>query len=144
MKKNILIIGIMLLATVMVQAQHRELKKLFKNIENVDGFSLKILDPEIDIEVETMNTFSHFINDAKHIYVMKFDEEKGKTSNYQKLHAKVEKIIEKYNFESMMEVGDDGENVKIFLRKNKKERVSDFLLITDDGDEGAIVWATTF
>lgn len=133
----------MLIATISLQAQHKDLKKLFNKCENQSGFTLKVFDPDIDIESSVMNTFSNFINDAEHVYVLKFDSDLGNKSDYQNMNVKLKKIINKYEFESMMEISDEDDNVSIYLCKGKNEKVSDFILIKKDKNEGAVVWAST-
>lgn len=142
MKKLFFTIAIVLFASLITQAQQKNMKKLFNNFKTTQGFSVKIVDPEIDINIEHMNTFAHFINDANHVYILQFEYDEGEKSDYQDFIFKLNKLIKKLEFESVMEVSDDDDNVKILLRKNKDQKVSDFILINDESDEGTVVWAT--
>lgn len=143
MKKLIGIGMLMLCVSLVMQAQQQNIKKLFEHYEKVDGFTLQKLDPGIEINSEHMNTLTNFLDDANQLYILKFETASGNTSDYNDFSRKLRKLMDKNNFVSMIEVAGEGQ-VNIYVSKAGENKVTDFLLITeDDDDESVIIWATT-
>ncbi len=143
MKKIILSISFLLFAAVVVQAQQHDLKKLFDRYQKVDGFSMKSIKPGIDIESDEMNLMTSFISNANDMYILEFEADKGDADDYKDFSAKLNKIIKKNHFESMMEVNDEDDKVVIYFSKSGTDSITDFLLITSEEDEAVVIWATT-
>lgn len=142
MNRIIITLIIVLSAVSMIQAQKSEMVKLFNKYADKPGFELKVVKPGVDIEMEEMNDFMSFIDGAKEVYILECEFEDGNTTDHTNFKSKMNKIINKYDFNSLMEVNDAEDDVKIMLRKDESGTVTDFLLLTSDDEEGNYIWVT--
>ncbi len=141
MKKIAIAICLVMFTGLIMQAQNKDLKKLFDKYESVDGFSLKKVEPGIDIQSDEMNMMSNFLNDANELYILGFENTAGNQSDFKDFHTKLKKLIKKHDFVSVMEVSDEDDQVKIYMSKTG-ETLNDFLLITSEEDEATVIWAS--
>lgn len=142
MKRIIITLIIVFSAFSMIQAQKSEMVKLFNKYADKPGVELTTVKPGVDIEMEEMNNFMSFIDDAKQIYILGFEFDESDSMDHDNFKSKLNKIIKKYEFSSLMEVNDEEDDVKIMLRKDKSGNVTDFLLLTSDEEEGNYIWVT--
>jgi len=137
--KGILIVLILL--PLWTHAQDRDLKKLFNRHKNVKGFELKIEDPGIDIDLDGDFNFFRFLDKVENLYILNFDRDKGDKDDLKSFGRKLDKLIEKKNFKSMLDLSGDG-TVRILTRKSNNGHTSDLLLITKGDDDAMYFWAS--
>jgi hypothetical protein len=83
----------------------------------------------------------NFLDSVESIYILNFEFKKGKQDDLDAFKKKLEKIISKKEYKSMIDISSD-EVVRILTRK-KIDKTTDFLLITEGEDEAMFFWAST-
>lgn len=142
MKRITILLVVLLVIPLLSQAEDNDLKKLFTKYKSETGFELEISDPEINLDFEGNWNFGDFLNDIENFYILQFDKEKGNLKSLQTFQSKLEKLIDKKSFESIIDIDGDGK-VQILSRKNEKGKTIDYLIITKDEDEALFIWASS-
>jgi len=140
MKKLTGILIAVILIPLLTHAQDRDLKNLFNKYKNVEGFEMKIKDPHIDIDSDGDFDFLRFLDKVENLYILNFDHDKGDRNDLETFTNKLDKLIEKKEFKSMVDVSGEG-TVRILIKKNNDDQTTDLLLITKD-DDAMFFWAS--
>ena len=77
------------------------------------------------------------------IYVLNFEFNKGEKDDLKVFQNKLDKLIGKKEFHSLMDISGDG-RVRILSRHNEKDDTSDFLMITEDEEDAVFIWASGY
>jgi hypothetical protein len=142
MKRIAVILAILIALPIVTYAGDNDLKKLFTKYKSESGFELEIGDPDIDFDFDGDWSFGDFLNDIENFYILQFDSEKGNLKSLQSFKTKLEKLIDKKSFETLIDIGGEGK-VQILSRKNSAGKTSDYLIITEDEDDATIIWASS-
>jgi len=141
MKKIAIIISVIFLLPIFGQSQDKDMKKLFNQYKNVSGFELEVEDSNIEMDFDGDFDMLNFLDSVESIYILNFEFKKGKQDDLDAFKKKLEKIISKKEYKSMIDISSD-EVVRILTRK-KIDKTTDFLLITEGEDEAMFFWAST-
>ncbi len=141
MKKITIILSFLFLLPMLNQAQDRDMKKLFNQYKNRPGFELEIEDSDIDMDIDGDFDMLNFLDKVENFYILNFEMKKGNQDDLDAFKNKLEKLIAKKEFKSMIDISSD-EVVRILTRKNN-DKTSDFLLITEGDDEAMFFWASS-
>lgn len=141
MKKLTGILIALILTPLFTHAQDRDLKSLFNRYKNVKGFELKIEDPGVDIDFDGDFDFFRFLDKIENLYILNFDQDKGDPGDLESFSRKLDKLIEKKGFKSVLDISGEG-TVKILTRKNNSDQTTDLLLITKGDDDAMYFWAS--
>jgi hypothetical protein len=141
MKKIAIIISVVFLLPIFGQSQDKDMKKLFNQYKNVSGFELEVEDSNIEMDFDGDFDMLNFLDSVESIYILNFEFKKGKQDDLDAFKKKLEKIISKKEYKSMIDISSD-EVVRILTRK-KIDKTTDFLLITEGEDEAMFFWAST-
>jgi hypothetical protein len=141
MKKIAIIISVIFLLPKFGQSQDKDMKKLFNQYKNVSGFELEVEDSNIEMDFDGDFDMLNFLDSVESIYILNFEFKKGKQDDLDAFKKKLEKIISKKEYKSMIDISSD-EVVRILTRK-KIDKTTDFLLITEGEDEAMFFWAST-
>lgn len=140
MKRIAAILAILIALPLVTLAEDNDLKKLFKKYKTESGFELEIGDPDLDFDFDGDWSFGDFLNDIESFYILQFDSEKGNLQSLKSFNTKLQKLIDKKSFETMIDIDGDGK-VQILKRKDEKGKTTDYLIITEDDDEALFIWA---
>jgi len=122
-------------------AQDRDMKKLFNQYKDKPGFELEIEDPEMDMDFDGDIDILNFLDKVENLYILNFEFDKGDKDDLTSFKNKLEKLIEKKDFKSMVDISGEG-HVRILSRRGDGKNTSDFLLITEDEDDAMFFWAS--
>jgi len=122
-------------------AQDRDMKKLFNQYKDKPGFELEIEDPEMDIDFDGDIDILNFLDKVENLYILNFEFDKGDKDDLTSFKNKLEKLIEKKDFKSMVDISGEG-HVRILSRRGDSKNTSDFLLITEGEDDAMFLWAS--
>jgi len=122
-------------------AQDRDMKKLFNQYKDKPGFELEIEDPEMDMDFDGDIDILNFLDKVENLYILNFEFDKGDKDDLTSFKNKLEKLIEKKDFKSMVDISGEGQ-VRILSRRGDGKNTSDFLLITEDEDDAMFFWAS--
>ena len=142
MKKIAIILAMCFVIPIAMLAEDNDLKKLMNKYKNVAGFDLEISDPDVDLELDDLWDFGDFLNDISKVYVLDFDRKEGGLNDLENFQAKLNKLIDKKDFKTMVDINGEG-SIKVLRRKNDSDKTSDYLIITEDEDDAVVIWATT-
>ena len=140
MKKITIILSVFFLLPLLNQAQDKDMKKLFNQYKNTPGFELEIEDSDIEMDFDGDFDMLKFLDEVENIYILNFENKDGNLEDLQTFKKKLEKLILKKDYKSMIDISGDGE-VRILTRKNN-DKTTDFLLITTDEDDAMFFWAS--
>lgn len=140
MKKIAIIISVIFLLPSLGQSQDKEMKKLFNQYKNISGFELEVESSNIDMDLDGDFDMLKFLDEVEKIYILNFEKKDGNLSDLHTFKKKLEKIIIKKDYQSMIDISGDGE-VRILTRK-RNDKTTDFLLITTDEDDAMFFWAS--
>lgn len=121
-------------------SQDKEMAKLFNQYKNVSGFELQDVDPNIDLTTDDEFDIGSFLDKVDKIYILSFNDSTGNKSDLNAFTGKLNKLLGKKSFESMLDVGGDS-NVKILMRKGKDDKFTDFFLSAVGDEDATFVWA---
>ena len=141
MKKIAIILSVFFLLPLLNQAQDKDMKKLFNQYKNTPGFELEIEDSDIEMNFDGDFDMLNFLDKVENFYILNFEMKKGSKDNLNAFKNKLEKLIAKKEFKSMIDISSD-EVVRILTRKNN-DKTSDFLLITEGDEEAMFFWASS-
>ena len=141
MKNIAIILSILFLMPFCNLAQDRDMKKLFNQYKNKPGFEMKIEDPEIDIDFDGDFDLLKFLNKVENLYILNFEHKTGDKDDLASFKNKLEKLIVRKNFKSMVDISGEG-RVRILMRRNDNDDTSDFLMIIEGDDEAMFFWAS--
>ena len=139
MKNIAIILAILFSIPLVFQAQDRDLQKLFSQYKNTKGFEYEKADS--DMEFDGNWDFGEFLGNIEGIYILSFDKEKGNAQDLSKLTAKFNKLMDNKNFKTMLDIDGDGK-VQILVRKDKNEKATDYIIVTEDEEDAAFIWAS--
>lgn len=122
-------------------AQDKDMKKLFNHYKNKPGFELEVEDSDLDFDTDSDFDILNFLDEVEHIYILEYDRKKGNQDDLNSFRKKLDKIITKKDFKTMMDISGEGQ-VMILTRK-KNDKTSDFLLVTKDEEEAMFIWASS-
>lgn len=142
MKRIAAILAILIVLPLVTLAADNDLKKLFNKYKTESGFELEIGDPDIDLDFDSDWSFGDFLNDIENFYILQFDSEKGNLQSLKSFKSKLEKLIDKKSFETLIDIGGEGK-VQILSRKDSDGKTTDYLIITEDDDEAIFIWASS-
>lgn len=141
MKKIIQIIMLVLLLPLVGLSQNKAIEKLFDKYESVKGFELENGDSDINFEIDNDNDFAGFLNDMNNFSVLSFEKGTGKKDDLNNFKVKLDKIINKDDFQSMLDIQSDGD-FRLLTRKDKNGNTSDYLMIIEDEDDASFILAS--
>lgn len=125
----------------MLFSQDKQMKKLFKDHENVSGFSLGTGTSNFDIDVDKDSDFMKLFNNIKEIYILKFNDVEASNHDIDKFKKEINKLIDKKNYNSLLDITSDGV-FKILIRRNKNDEPTDMIIIKEGDDGSMYLWAT--
>jgi hypothetical protein len=140
MKRIAIILALVLIVPLAMFSQDKEMAKLFKHYKNVQGFELQDVDPDIDFDNDDEFNIGSFLDKVEKIYILSFDNTTGNKADLNTFSNKLDKLLDKKNFESMLDVGGDSK-VAILMRKGKDDKISDFFLTAIGDEDATFVWA---
>ncbi len=142
MKISAILLAMLFVIPFAMLAEDNDLKKLLNKYKNVAGFDLELTDPDIDLELDEDWNFGDFLNDVSKVYVLDFDKKKGNASDLEEFQSKLNKLIDKKGFKTMIDISGEG-SVRILTRKSENDKPTDYLIITDDDDDAVVIWSST-
>jgi hypothetical protein len=142
MKRIATILALLIALPLVTLAEDNDLRKLFNKYKSEKGFDLEVEGPEISLDIDEDWNFGDFLNNIEKLYILEFNKESGSTNSLNTFKSKLEKLIDKKSFDTMIDI--DGEGlVRILSRKDGNGKTSDYLIITEDEDEALFIWAGT-
>ena len=142
MKNTAIILAMLFVIPFAMLAEDNDLKKLLNKYKNVPGFDLELTDPDIDLDLDGDWSFGDFLNDVSKVYILDFDKKKGNAGDLEEFHSKLNRLIDKKGFKTMIDISGEG-SVRILTRKSENDKPTDYLIITDDDDDAVVIWAST-
>ena len=139
--KKIIAISVMLLLTVGAFAQ--EGKRLYNKYSDQEGVSAVYISPAMfkligqlpDINVETADgkkmDMAPLVRSFSGFYMLSFEKKSAASAE---LYKEVTSLVNKGNFELLMEVKDDGSTIRMYTLGDEKV-VSSFVCIINEEDE---------
>lgn len=141
MKKIIQSIALIVLLPMLGLSQNQSINKLFDKYEKVKGFELENSDSDLNFEIDNDNDFAGFLNDMSDFSVMSFEKESGNANDLETFKTKLDKIISKDDFKSMLDIQSDG-GFQLLTRKDKNGKTSDYLMIIEDEEDANFILAS--
>ena len=86
--------------------------------------------------------FGKFLGKIKGIYILSFDKEKGNAGDLSKFTTKLNKLMYKKDFTTMLDINGDGK-VQILIRKDKNDKATDYIVVTEGEEDAAFIWASS-
>ena len=126
----------MLVVPLATQAQDRDLNKLYNKYKNVAGFEYDHTEPDMDLDTDW--DFGAFLDDIENFYVLSFNNKKNDQSNLIAFKSKLEKLTNKKDFKSIVDIARD-DVVQILKKKNNSGKTLDYLVIAKDDNEIAFI-----
>lgn len=142
MKNFVILISILFLLPMTNFGQDKDMKNLFEKYKNVSGFEMDTDDIDFDMDTDGDFDLANFLNDAKMVYVLEFDKDKGKSSDLDAFYAKLEKLIDKKNYKTVIDI-EGTSRFRLLNRKNGNDDTSDMLMITEGKEEYVFIYAGT-
>ena len=139
--KKIMIIAVMLLMAVGAYAQ--EGKRLYNKYSDMDGVSAVYISPAMfrlmgqlpDLDVEMSDgqkmDIAPLIRSFSGFYMLSFEQ---KSAASEELYKEVTAMVNKSNFELLMEVKDDGSTVRMYTLGDE-DVVNSFVCLVNEDDE---------
>jgi hypothetical protein len=139
--KKIMIIAVTLLMAVGAYAQ--EGKRLYNKYSDMDGVSAVYISPTMfrlmgqlpDLDVEMSDgqkmDIAPLVRSFSGFYMLSFEQESAASAE---LYKEVTAMVNKGNFELLMEVKDDGSTVRMYTLGDEKV-VNSFVCIVNEDDE---------
>jgi hypothetical protein len=140
MKRIAIIMALLVIIPIAMFSQDKEMVKLFNQYKNVKGFELQDVNPDIDFDNDVEYNIGSFLDKVEKIYILSFDNAIGNKTDLNTFSNKLDKLLEKKKFESMLDVGGDSK-VAILMRKGKDDKISDFFLTAIGDEDATFVWA---
>ena len=140
MKKITIILLILLSIPIVNQAQDRDIKKLFNQYKNTKGFEYEKADSDMEFDGDW--DFGNFLGNIEGIYILSFDKEKGNAGDLSKFTAKFNKLMDRKDFTTMLDIDGDGK-VQILIRKDKNDKATDYMIVTEGEEDAAFIWASS-
>lgn len=141
MKNRIRYIVLIVLLPILGLSQNHSINKLFDKYEKVKGFELESGDSDIDFEIDSDNDFAGFLNDMNDFSVLSFEKEIGRKDDLNTFKTKLNKIIGKDDFESILDIQSDG-GFRLLTRKDINGKTSDYLMIIEDEEDASFILAS--
>lgn len=142
LKQTAILIAMLFVMPFTMLAEDNDLKKLMNKYKSVAGFDLELADPDLDLDLDDDWDFGDFLSDIQKVYILDFDKAKGDLDALKSFNTKLNKLIDKKDFSTLVDIGGDG-SVRILSRKGESGKTTDFLIITDDKEDAVVVWATS-
>ncbi len=142
MKNTAIILAMLFVIPFTMLAEDNDLKKLLNKYKNVPGFDLELTDPDIDLDLDGDWGFGDFLNEVSKVYILDFDKKKGDPDELESFQSKLNKLIDKKGFKTMIDIEGEG-SVRILTRKSENDKTTDYLIITEDDDDAVVIWAST-
>ncbi len=141
MKKIIQLSALIVLLPLLGLAQGQSINKLFNKYNKVIGFELETGDSDINFDLESDNDFTGFLNDISSFSMLSFEKEKGQKDDLASFKTKLDKLIVKYGFESMIDIQSDG-SFRLLTKKDKNGNTTDYLMITEGDEDASFILAS--
>ena len=133
-KQTAILLAMLFVLPFAMLAEDNDLKKLMNKYKDVKGFDLELADPDVDLDLDNNWDFGEFLNEIKKVYVLDFDKAEGNLDELKAFTARLDKLIDKKGFSTLVDIGGDG-SVRILSRKGDSGKTTDFLIITDDKED---------
>lgn len=140
MKYITIILAFLFAIPFLSEAQDRELEKLFNQYKNKAGFELEKADADMDFDGDW--DFGEFLGNIEGIYILGFEKDKGNKNDLNSFQEKFNRLIKKKEFKSMLDIESDGK-VQILVHKDKNDQTTDYILVTEDEEDAAFIWASS-
>lgn len=140
MKNTAIILSLLFLFPLYNMAQDKDVKKLFSHYKNKPGFEMEVEDPDFDMDADSDFDFLNFLDEVETIYILNFEPEEGNENDYRSFSSKLEKLIVKKDYKTMIDISGEG-SVRILTKKDGEE-TTDILMITKDNDGGMFFYAS--
>ena len=141
MKNLIITLLAMLIIPTSLFSQDKQMKKLFNNYKNVSGFSLETSTSDMDIDLGKDSDFTKLLNNIKEIYILKINDDKASSHSIDKFKKEINKLIEKNDYNSLLDISSDGV-FKMLIKRDKNDEPTDIVIITEGDDDSLYIWAT--
>lgn len=141
MKTIAIITSILFMLPLINYGQDKDMKKLFQQYKNKPGFEMEIEDPDIDIDFDGEFDLLNFLDKVEHIYILNFEFKNGDKNDLLSFKSRLEKLIEKKDFKSLLDISGDG-HIRMLSRRGDGKHTSDFLMITEDEEDAMFFWAS--
>jgi hypothetical protein len=139
--KNITIaLVILFLVPATCISQESALKNLFEKYKNRSGFDLDKEDTSINIDFDSDFDLGKFLNKIDKMYVLNFEHHEGDKDDLVSFKAKLNKIIDKENYATMIDIKGD-EKFAMLVRKDDSGQTMDVLMISEEDNESTFIWA---
>lgn len=139
--KNLSIIILLLAFPLIAFSQNGGVEKLFNKYKNTDGFELEMSDDNIDMDIDGNSDLMKFLDNIENIYVLNFDKATGKQSSLKAFKSKLDKLIDKNNFISVLDLSGEDE-FKMLITKDKTDKAVEMLIITTDEEDASFIYIT--
>jgi len=124
----------------LMMAQSGSIEKLFKKYENHKGFELEVSDTNIDLNVDGNSGFMSFLDKAESFYVLNFEYNEGDEDDLETFKAKLDKIIKKDGYNTMLDISGEDE-FRILVLKDD-DLIETILMVTSDEDDASFILVT--
>ncbi len=128
----------MALLPALVFSQNGKMKRLFNDQENRPDFHYTHANSNTEMDLGLGNDIEKLFNNINEIYVLKTEKKNSEIVNFQ---TKLQKLIDKGEYENLMEIKSDG-IFKIYLRRDGKNDPSEVIIISSDNESSMYLWAT--
>jgi hypothetical protein len=139
MKKISFVLPLLFFISLIIHGQDRDLTKLYKQYKNTQGFEYEKADSDMEFDIDW--DFGNFLGNIEGVYILSFDKGKGHAHDLTNFTVKFNKLLDKKNFKTMMDIEGDGK-VQILRRKDKNEKTTDVIIVTEGDDDAAFIWAS--
>lgn len=142
MKKLAFTLALCIALPLAMMSEDHDVKKLFNKYKDQKGFELEFSDPNINMDFDEEWDFGDFLENVNAIYVLEFEKNKGTAENLTAFKSKLEKLIDKKSYQTLIDIEGDG-SVRILSRKDGNGKTTDYLVITEEDDEALFILAST-
>lgn len=132
---------IILLIPTMLVSQDRQMKNLFADYANEQGFDLDKGTSDMDINISKANDFTKLLNNIKGIYVMEINSDEANSKTITKFEKELNNLCNKNNYKTLLDISSDGV-FKMLIKRDKNEDPTDIIIINKGGADEMYLWAT--
>lgn len=151
MKTKIIITAAILFIAGLSSAKSADnpISQIFEKYSGKEGFtSVNITKDMFDLmgdlskDTKDDKSISEVVGGLDGIKILTYSPEKSKTSKKFDFYNEIIKNIPLSGYTSLMDVNEENTTVKFLIRKEAKGKISEFLMLVSEDDEGSLIWIT--
>ncbi len=140
MKKAATVIALLVLVIMTACSGKYAVENLFKMYSLKPGFELTVRESELRFDFALDSEVVKFINSVERYYRLSYDAREGNGKDYERFEKKLERIIEKNKFSTVMDLRAGG-RLAAYYRVDKDGNINGFLFLRQGGSSSTWIWA---